>query len=264
MSRNVIVDTDERVKPTADVVATEQDKAPEAPEPTSLPEKYKGKSVEDVIEMHRNAEQLNGRLANELGSYKKNASAWIDQQLVQSKPKEVEEEIDDDLYLENPKEAINKAVNKRVKGIEQKVEEQERNSIETAFNQKYNVESYVSDPDFTSWLQKSDRRLQKAATVQAYNTNWKASVDAAAELFDSYNEFKAETKKVEPAKHKKPNVSDAHAESGKESGTAGKSYEFKRSELLAMRTEDPDKFDRIQTRIIKAIKDGKVLDDLRN
>ena len=52
--------------PTAE--APTDDKPAAAAEVTEVPEKYKGKSTEDVIDMHQNAEKRLGEIQNELGT----------------------------------------------------------------------------------------------------------------------------------------------------------------------------------------------------
>lgn len=272
--RSIIVEDSKQVVtktenvPAADDKVQAQEPAPSdtAPVVPELPEKYRGKSVQDIIEMHQNAEKLAGRIANELGQYKQHASAWLDQKLTQSQKKvEPEEEIDDDLFIENPRQAVEKTVEKRVKKVEDKLDEFDRQQYELNFVSKYNVDKYNSDPEFADWLTKSSRRMEMAAVVRDYNTNWKKSVDTASELFDLYEEFKqAKTSAPVQKAAPKPEVKIPHAESAANSGNAGQSYEYTRSQLLDMRMSNRDKFDREQTKIIKAIREGRVLDDINH
>lgn len=275
---SIIVDTDELGKPIKQETPSVEDKVEQTPEAKpevsndedNLPEKYRGKTAKEIAEMHINAEKLNGRLANELGQYKRHADAWLDKQLEQShgkasKEDEEDEEIDEITLLRDPNAAVSKVVDKRVKKIEDRLEQRDKAAYEAEFSRRYDVEKYVTDEGFNAWLAKSPTRLRKAEVARDYEGNWRASIEAAIELFDSYDEYKElVTPKEKPAeKPKAPDVSIAHAESAAEVGTAGKSYEFTRSQLLDMRMTDRDKFDRLQPKIIKAIQEGRVLDDLR-
>ena len=83
-----------------------------------LPEKYRGKSVDDVIRMHQEAEKLMSRQAQEVGEVRKLADELIKSQLKPKPEPEVAEEID---FFENPQEAVRRAVesNPKVLAAEQ-------------------------------------------------------------------------------------------------------------------------------------------------
>ena len=61
--------------------------------PVDVPSKYKGKSIEDVIKMHQEAEKLIGKQAQEVGEVRKLADDLIKQTLSKpSAPTEVRSE----------------------------------------------------------------------------------------------------------------------------------------------------------------------------
>ena len=61
--------------------STEAEPKIETTEAESLPEKYKGKSAEDLVKMHQEAERLIGRQAQEVGEVRKLADELIKSQL---------------------------------------------------------------------------------------------------------------------------------------------------------------------------------------
>ena len=84
----------------------------EEPEKVEIPEKYKGKSLEDIVKMHQEAEKLIGRQAQEVGEVRRLADELLKQQPSSNKqkaqPEVVEtQEID---FFEDPKTAVQKAV----------------------------------------------------------------------------------------------------------------------------------------------------------
>ena len=84
------------------------------PQKVEIPEKYKGKSLEDIVKMHQEAEKLIGRQAQEVGEVRRLADELLKQQLSSNKQKaqpEVQEtqEID---FFEDPKTAVQKAAAK--------------------------------------------------------------------------------------------------------------------------------------------------------
>src|SRR5574343_239740 len=103
---------DDADQPVGEIEAVEQQQ--EAPKEDgvkdtvldSLPEKYRGKKVEDVIKMHQEAEKLASRHAQEVGEIRKLADELIKSQL---KKPEVEppKEVD---FFENPQEAVRNTI----------------------------------------------------------------------------------------------------------------------------------------------------------
>jgi len=72
----------------------------------TIPEKYKGKSAQEIIKMHQEAEKLIGKQAQEVGEVRKLADELLKQSL-SSKPAatEVEPEID---FLKIPRKQFDK------------------------------------------------------------------------------------------------------------------------------------------------------------
>ena len=89
-------------------VEAKTETAPTQEEPT-IPEKYKGKSLDDIIRMHQEAEKLIGRQAQEVGEVRKLADELIKRQITpQDQPaKAIEDDTD---FFADPVKAVNKAV----------------------------------------------------------------------------------------------------------------------------------------------------------
>ena len=76
-----------------------------APASQGLPDKYRDKSLEDIVRMHQEAEKLIGKQAQEVGEVRKLADELIKQNLSskQQPIKEDEPEVD---FFENPQKAV--------------------------------------------------------------------------------------------------------------------------------------------------------------
>jgi hypothetical protein len=74
-----------------------------------LPDKYRDKSLEDIVKMHQEAERLIGKQAQEVGEVRKLADELIKQNLSskQQYVKEDEPEVD---FFENPQKAVQKTI----------------------------------------------------------------------------------------------------------------------------------------------------------
>ncbi len=78
----------------------------QAPVEENVPTKYKGKSLDEIIRMHQEAEKLIGRQAQEVGEVRKLADELIKRQL---EPKQVETEAtkEDEIdFFEDPKKYV--------------------------------------------------------------------------------------------------------------------------------------------------------------
>jgi bacterioferritin (cytochrome b1) len=82
-------------------------------EEDDIPEKYRGKSVKDIVRMHQEAEKAMGKQGSEVGELRRLVDDYIRAQTIsQQAPKVEEEEID---FFENPDAAIQKAIEKHPK-----------------------------------------------------------------------------------------------------------------------------------------------------
>ena len=81
------------------------------PEEPSLPEKYQGKSLEEVVKMHQEAEKLLGRQSSEVGELRKVVDDYISTQTQPQAPQQQYVEPEDDIdYFTDPQAAVNRAI----------------------------------------------------------------------------------------------------------------------------------------------------------
>ena len=71
-----------------------------------LPEKYKGKSLEEIIRMHQEAEKLIGRQAQEVGETRKLVDQLIQQQINVPKGVEPEAKTQEITFLKTPQKLL--------------------------------------------------------------------------------------------------------------------------------------------------------------
>ena len=81
------------------------------PEETKVPEKYQGKSLEEVVQMHQEAEKLLGRQSSEVGELRKVVDDYISTQTQPLAPQQQHVEPEDDIdYFTDPQAAVNRAI----------------------------------------------------------------------------------------------------------------------------------------------------------
>jgi len=231
-----------------------------APEEENLPTKYKGKSLDEIIRMHQEAEKLIGRQAQEVGEVRKLADELIKRQLDTKKEVEVTKEDEIDIF-EDPKKYVRDAVENHpaIKEAKEQTAEIKRmqtlNRLKTEFP---DFESTVGDPEFAEWVKASPVRLRLYAAADA-NMDY----DSAAELLSTWNYIKPKAVAHAPAPApeikaaQKAAVKSATVDVGSNTGaTSAKVY--RRADLIRLQLEDPDRYYQLQDEIMAAYAQGRV------
>ncbi len=159
-----------------------------------LPPKYKGKSLDEIIKMHQEAEKLIGRQAQEVGEVRKLADELIKRQLEPKKeeiPAAKEDEID---YYDDPKKAVHKAIEEHpaVKEAKQQALEMKKMQMLNRLASEFpDFHQTANDPEFAEWLKASPVRLRLYAEADG-----SGDYDAAAELLSTWNYVKPKALKI--------------------------------------------------------------------
>ena len=133
---------------------------PEAKEETKpeddLPEKYKGKSVKDIVAMHQEAEKLIGKQGSEVGDLRKIVDDFIKTQTATtSKTTENETELTSDDFYTDPDKAVKRAIDNHpsIKEAKEASLSMKRNETLSRINSEFpNVQEIVQDPAFAEWI----------------------------------------------------------------------------------------------------------------
>lgn len=219
-----------------------------------LPEKYRGKSVEDVIRMHQEAEKLMSRQAQEVGEVRKLADELIKSQLKPKPEPEVAEEID---FFENPQEAVRRAVetNPKVLAAEQYAIQVQRQQAQQTMIQKHpDAPTIVNDPEFQSWVKSSkvrERLFQQADAEYDF--------DAADELLSTFKELRqVKIKRDDSAndESRKQTLKAASVDTGGSGESTKKIY--RRADLIRLKISNPSKYEAMQDEIMAAYNEDRV------
>lgn len=213
---------------------TEVDKLEQELE-AEIPEKYRGKSTKDLIEMHAKTEKDLSRLGQEVGQLRK--------QVVLERPQEKKEpakkEVNVDDLLENPEDAVNTLVNQNpvVRKINSTVEDLERDLSRRSFETKHpEYIKDVKDEKFLEWVNGNPVRRALADSADKWD------FQAADALWDMWDERKSviaeveETKAKQKADKKKADLKAGTLESG--NGTPTESTKiWSRSEIIELKRQ---------------------------
>ena len=218
-----------------------------------LPEKYRGKSVEDVVRMHQEAEKLIERQGREVGEVRKLADELIKSQLAPKPIVEKPEEVD---FFANPQEAIRQQIenNPRVLAAEQYAKQVQAEQAKQKLTQLHpDALQIVQDADFQNWIGSSKVRQQLFRQADAYD------LDAANELFSTYKELRSvkqqKVEAVDTAARDKTLKAVAVDTGG--SGESGRKI-FRRADLIRLKMRDPAKYESMSDEIMAAYSEGRV------
>lgn len=231
----------------------------EEPAKVEIPEKYKGKSLEDIVKMHQEAEKLIGRQAQEVGEVRRLADELLKQQLSSNKqkaqPEVVEtQEID---FFEDPKTAVQKAVATHPDVLAAKQAAQQLKAMQTQQQLAAKHPDYtqvVNDGEFIEWVKASPMRLNMFAIANA-----QYDFAAADELLSTFKQIRsAKTTQTQEAGKQalKQNLKAASVDVGGTGESSKKVY--RRADLIRLRMNDPARYDALQDEIMAAYAEGRV------
>ena len=270
MSRATMVDlspeTDEEKTDTLDNEADEiqqldlnlEVEQPPQEEPT-LPDKYQGKSLEQVVQMHQEAEKLLGRQSSEVGELRKVVDDYITSQTEQPSPQQNTVEPEDDIdYFTDPQAAVNRAIENHPKIKEaQEYSTQYKKQASLAVLQKKHpdMQDILKDDKFAKWIKASKIRTQLFVEAdQHYNA------DAADELFSLWKERKTvaeQTAHVEK-QARKQQIKAANTGNAQGSAEASRRKVYRRADIIKLMRTDPDRYQALSEEILKAYSEGRV------
>lgn len=163
----------------------------ERTEGKTVPDKYSGKSVDDLIKMHQNAERKIATQGAELGTVRRLADQLLDLKKPTTQTTEERKPVTVDALLNDPEKAIrdavaNSDVMSRATRAEARVEHLESSITQDRFVSRYpNYKSDMDDPTFLEWVNKSQLRQALAARASATDKN---DFAAAASLWEMWEE----------------------------------------------------------------------------
>lgn len=224
-----------------------------------IPEKYKGKNLEDIVRMHQEAEKLIGRQAQEVGEVRRLADELLKQSLAQNNSKtqpkeEIQQEVD---FFEDPQSHVNRAVANHPDVLAAKQASLQLKQIQThaMLNKKHpDFADIVRDGEFIEWVKASPMRLNIYAMADAnYDFN------AADELLSTFKQIRtSKTQQTTEAGNavRKQNLKAAGVDVGGTGESSKKVY--RRTDLIRLRMTDPDRYEALQPEIMAAYSEGRV------
>jgi hypothetical protein len=265
MARAQLVDerSEEEVNnETVDTLDTEDTvESPEeevAQEEPNVPEKYQNKSLQEVVQMHQEAEKLLGKQSSEVGELRKVVDDHIQTQLAQQQAPVQQQEEDDTDFFVDPQAAVSRAIDNHPK-IREANEVTQNYKKQTALAQLQSkhpdMNTIVQDAKFAEWIKGSKIRTQ--LFVQA---DQQYDYDAADELFSLWKERASvaqQTVAVEK-QARKQQVKSASTGNARGTGQGSRKKVYRRADIIKLMKTDPDRYAALSEEIFQAYADGRV------
>ena len=247
---------DEVKQEATEIEAVEEREA--RPKPASeLPEKYRGKSIEEVAQMHSEVEKRLSVQGQEIGQVRKLADELMRQNLEskQQSIKQIEPEVD---FFENPQAAIQKAVDNHpdVQSSKLAFANMQRMQIKQQLSLAHpDFEELGKDQNFTDWCKSSPVRIKLLVDAdQGYD------FDSANELLSTYKQLRGvRAKQGEFLQENNRQLSLRAA--GVDVGGSGESSKktYRAIDLQNLLNTNPDRYTAMQDEIMRAYSEGRVL-----
>lgn len=225
---------------------------PPAPEPEEdIPEKYRGKSPQEIIRMHQEAEKLLGRQSSEVGELRKVVDSYIQTQLSE---KQAPEPVD---FFDDPETAVSRAIENhpKVKEAEQVTNEYRKTTALNKLQSKYpDMMETVQNPEFQEWVRSSKIRTQLMILAdQQYN------YDAADELLSNWKDRQKTVGEAVVAEREARKQTVKKAATGNPRGTGETTRKvYRRSDIIKLMQTDPDRYEALSDEIMAAYREGRV------
>ena len=262
MSRATIVDLppeEENAEDlTNEVEEIQQEEVEQPQEQPTIPEKYSGKSLEQVVQMHQEAEKLLGRQSSEVGELRKVVDDYITsqpQQPAPQQPVEPEEDID---YFTDPQAAVNRAIENHPQIKEAQAysnQYRKQTSLATLQSKHPDMQDILKDEKFADWIKASKIRTQLFVEAdQRFNS------EAADELFSLWKERKTvaeQTAQVEK-QARKQQLKAANTGSAQGSAEGNRRKIYRRADIIKLMRTDPERYQSISEEILTAYAEGRV------
>ena len=203
-----------------------------------VPERFQGKSAEEIAESYVELEKKFSQQGNDLGTMRSQIDQLVRQSEEQSQAAAEQEvtsdPVDIDALYEDPEAAIERVIEKKMRpqleAQSQRIAAQETEKQLALLDGKYEGwRDTVTTPEFQEWTQKSQYRQRMAAGVRE-----SGDIDAANDLLEQYYDTQVRQANTEKKEAVARNLKDAQMETGSASFAEPKET-YSRVDLLDRR-----------------------------
>jgi hypothetical protein len=220
-----------------------------------LPDKYRDKSLDQIVKMHQEAEKLIGKQAQEVGEVRRLADELIKQNLgSRQQTRQEEPEVD---FFENPQKAVQRTVDNHpdIMAARQATLEMKRSQIQQRLAQTHpDFGDIARDQDFANWVKSSPVRIR---IFEQADSGY--DFDSANELLSTYKQLRSVKQKQnsdEGEVTRKQNLKAVGVDVGGSGESSKKVY--RRADLIRLKMQDPNRYDALSDEIMQAYVEKRV------
>lgn len=234
-----------------------QEVAQEEPQ-QDIPEKYRGKSMEEIVKMHQEAEKLLGKQSSEVGQLRGVVDDYIQAQLSNQQAPVQQQEDDDIDFFVDPEKAVARAIENhpKIKEAEAYTAQNKRQTALSQLQSKHpEMKQILSDSSFVEWVKGSKIRTQLFVQAdQAFD------YDAADELFSLWKERAGVARQtVEVEKQaRKQQLKSANTGNARGTGEGSRKKVYRRADIIKLMKTDPERYSALSEEIFQAYAEGRV------
>jgi hypothetical protein len=245
---------EQETEPEAAQVETTATQEPKS----TVPDKYQGKSIEEIVQMHQEAEKLVGRQSSEVGELRKIVDDFIKTKAEETKREispnnDLDDEVD---FFDNPKEAVARAVasSTEMKQMQELLAAQKQQEVLSKISAKHpDYMEVIQDPAFGEWVKSSTVRVELLQRADNYDFN------AADELLSVWSERKEVVNKAKEVNEQdRKQQRRAATTGGKGSGEPISRKIYKRSDIIQLMISDPERYKANVDEFDRAYREGRV------
>lgn len=241
------------------------EEVPEQPEEVTeqedeIPDKYKNKSIQEIVQMHQEAEKLVGRQSSEVGELRKIVDDFVKTQLETQKqsPQAQQDDNEDIDFFYDPEQAVRKVIDShpKIKEAEEYTRQAKQASIIGKIEQKHpDFKDIVSDEAFAEWVKAS-----KVRTELYIRADQQFDFDSADELLSLWKERRqavSNTADLNKADRQRQ-ARAASTGTAKGSGEAPSRKIYRRADIIELMQKDPKRYNAMSDEIMAAYAEGRV------
>lgn len=228
-------------------------------EEDDLPEKYRGKSVKDLVQMHQEAEKAIGKKGSEVGELRQLVDSYIQNNLQSSAPKESVQEEEKVDWFADPDKAFEQRINShpKVQQAEKQAQQYQRETAMQRLKQAHpDMEQIVQDRNFVDWIKGSSVRSELFVRADQ-----QFDVDAANELFSTWKERQNMAQRTVEADKQTRTAQAKQANAGNARGgqAPARKKKYRRADILKLMNDDPDRYMQLADEFLLAFHEGRVI-----
>jgi hypothetical protein len=240
-----------------------QDTTAETSVEDDLPDKYRNKSIKEIVSMHQQAEKLIGKQGGEMGGLRSEVSelrgvvdSYIQGQLAAGGQQQQAEEPTD--FFEDPQKAVSQAIESHPavqKAAHQAQQMSQQASVAQLQSAHPDAQEVLQDPQFAEFVNASKIRRE---LFERADKNY--DFDAADELLNLYKGRRQTAQAAQEVEQvqRQQTLKAAQTGSGSGANTGGSKRIYRRADIIKLMKSDPDRYDALQPEIMAAYSEGRV------